>query len=217
MLEHFPHIREFALNSYFWKDDCDPVETLPSHVCKDLDKLSLVDIQLYAPFLAIMPDRISYLRLGRCFSIRGPADQKDSYTDLARFKKLESLTLETHHLAGIDWVAEALSHARCDELRSLALLYRCECRYTCRALIAQQHKEISRMAGIILRGQAFRQLQTLSVSVDADLNVNWEEGLEGMGDATELGRRHTLGLESVLQGCRDRGIQVEIEVNVYRC
>lgn len=138
-------------------------------------------------------------------------------TDLARFKKLESLTLEAHHLAGIDWVAEALSHARCDELRSLVLLYRCECRYTCRASIAQQHEEISRLAGIILRGQAFRQLQTLSVSVDADLDVNWEEGLEGVGDVTELRRRHTLGLENVLQGCRDRGIQVEIEVNVYRC
>ncbi|KAI0659195.1 hypothetical protein C8Q70DRAFT_916002 [Cubamyces menziesii] len=217
ILEHFPHIREFTLDGYFSKDDSyDPTETLPSDFCKNLRKLILIDNVLVAPFLAVMPDHITHLWLGRCFLIHGPTDPKVSYTDLARFKKLESLTLQTHHLDGIDWVAEALSHARCDELRSLTLVYQCECRRTCRTTIAQQHTEISRLAGIILRRPAFRQLQTLSVSVDADLDANLEKGLEDVDDATELKRRHMRGLDDVLRGCRDREIQVEIEVNVYR-
>ncbi|KAJ8495159.1 hypothetical protein ONZ51_g1860 [Trametes cubensis] len=206
----FPNVQELNVVDHFSDDEFDPtlIDHLAPDFCSKLTKLSLCDNTIDAHFLAVMPDHITSLSLERCNDESSP---EDSRANIARFTKLKSLSLEAIHLDRTDWVAEALSYARCHELRTLIFQYHwCNCWEFCKVPMAQQLAEVARIADIVSREPAFRKLQTFSVSAGIDASIE-KDAHVGMA---ELQRRFKKGLEDALQECRNRGIEVKIEAGI---
>ncbi|KAI0327270.1 hypothetical protein GY45DRAFT_1152499 [Cubamyces sp. BRFM 1775] len=92
MLKHFPHIQEFCLDTQISLDEfgAHALTDLPPDFCRNLTKLTLADLQVDAPYLAVMPDHITTLQLGRYYPLRGPEDPEDTHV----FKLLQSVAAD---------------------------------------------------------------------------------------------------------------------------